>query len=667
MFPITISLILFIGLTAFAYSLFKRIAVLLSAKGQESRWDHLLSRLQKVLIFALGQKRLLVRDTPSGIMHALIFWGFCVISIRTITFFAMGYSADFTLPLMETWVGLVYNITLTLFLVLVILACLYGIYRRLIIRPARLTLSLEAVFILCVITILCLSDFLFEGVRYTAMGIADPGAFLSAPFSVLFTGLSLDALTVWGAAFYFIHILSIIGFLNYLPYGKHFHIITSLPNVFLYKTKPVGQLSTIDLTNENATTFGVGRIEQFSWKNYLDWYSCTECGRCSAQCPAHNSEKPLNPKELSITLRNALYGKTGKLVDKCRGKYNGSLDDAGFIPDETPLLGETISHDVLWSCTSCRACEEACPVCIEYVQEIVDMRRHLVLMEGSFPPELQAVFQNLERNGNPWGISFNDRAAWAADLNIPTLADNPHVEYLYFVGCAGSFDEQNKKVSRAFVKLLQKAGVSFGILGVEEKCNGDSARRLGNEYLAQMLMQENIANLNKYNVKKIITTCPHCYNTIKNEYSQFGGNFEVITHTDFLKTLITEGRLKPEKAIAQTLTVHDSCYLGRYNDVYDSPRDVLKAIPGIKLVEMTNSRDTARCCGAGGGRMWLEEKLGKRVNQMRLEDVKTTPAELVATACPFCKTMLTDAIGETKTENLNSRDIAELLLESVGE
>lgn len=658
-------MILLVALMAFSYSLYRRGTLLWVAQGRDARFDSIPARIKTVLEFAIGQKRLLFRDTKSGLMHALIFWGFCVISLRTITFFGMGFTEKFVLPGLHSAFGTFYNATLNVFLVLVSLACCYGLYRRLVLKPKRLTHSWEAVIILCVILGLCLSDVLFEGARFALGKSIESGAFLTPLIGMKLAGLTPSLLATLEGSSYFIHIFLILGFMNFLPYGKHFHIITSIPNVFLYKSKPRGQLSAIDFTNEANTQFGADRIEHFTWKNYIDWFSCTECGRCTAQCPATNSDKPLDPKELTINLRNFLYTKADKLIEVTEGKYDGPKDEAGLIPDEKPLLGDTISHDVLWACTSCRACEEACPVFIEYVQEIVDMRRNLVMMQGVFPQELQTVFQNMERNSNPWGIGFSERANWAKELGIPTLDTHPDVEYLYFVGCAGSFDEKNKRVARSLAQLLQKAGIKFGILGVEEKCNGDSARRIGNEYLAQSLIQENVATLNKYQIKKIITSCPHCFNTLKNEYPQFGGHYEVVHHSDFLSELITKKILQPVKPVAAHVTYHDSCYLGRYNDVYDAPREILKSIPGVRLSEMENSRDIGRCCGAGGGRMWMEEKLGRRVNQMRLEDAKATQANLVATACPFCKIMLSDAINETHSEGMQSQDIVEILHESV--
>ncbi len=665
MYPIAVGLILLVALTSMAYSLYRRGILLFVAQGKDTRWEKIPQRIKSVLINAIGQKRLLARDRASGVMHAMIFWGFLVISLRTITFFVMGFKEDFVLPGLGGSLGTAYHFTLNIFLLLVIWGCCVAMYRRLVLKVKRLTPSTEAIIILGVIISLCLSDFVFEGARLALGKHVPAGAFMGGVFAKLLGGLNPSTLSLVEGGSYFLHISLILGFMNFLPYGKHFHIITSIPNVFLYKTKPHGQLISMNLADENLTQFGADRIEHFSWKNYLDWFSCTECGRCTAQCPAANSDKPLNPKELTITLRNFLYEKSEKLIAKKEGKYEGTLDETSLIPDEKPLIGDTVLHDIIWACTTCRACEEACPVFIEYVQEIVDMRRNLVLVQGAFPPEVQTVFSNMERNSNPWGIGFTERANWAKDLGIPTMDQNPDVEYLYFVGCAGSFDEKNKKVAVAFAKLLQKAGVRFGILGTEEKCNGDSARRIGNEYLAQSLIQENVATFEKYKIKKIITSCPHCFNTLKNEYSQFNGHYEVLHHAEFLSELLKKGLLKPAKPLNKTVTFHDSCYLGRYNDIYDAPRQIIQAIPGTTIVEMENAKEVGRCCGAGGGRMWMEEHIGRRVNQMRLEDVKSTPANLVATACPFCKTMLNDAIKETATENMDSSDVVELLYESV--
>lgn len=667
MFPILTAGLIILALMAFTYTMVHRLLLLKVAQGSDNRMDRFGERIVSTLKYAIGQGRFLnkKRDLRSGIMHALIFWGFCVISIRTLTLFGIGFSEDFVFPLMGGILGTIYNATLNVFLVLVSIAVGYMLYRRLVSKPRRLTMSTEGTVILCIILSLCLTDFLFDAAHTAATGQGISGAFIGHALSHLFLPFSATTNLLIAGLSLFVHLFLILAFMNFLPYGKHFHIITGIPNVFFRNLKPYGALRPINLEDETATTFGVDHIEQFTPKNYLDWFTCTECGRCQDMCPAFNSDKPLSPKELTINLRNFLYAKQGKLI---QGLHNDQLprDEMGFIADEKPLLGETIAHETLWACTTCRACEEACPVFIEYVQEIVDMRRNLVLVKGEFPQELQATFVNLERNYNPWGIGSTDRGNWAKDMGVKTMEEDASVDYLYFVGCAGNFDDRNKKVTFALAKLLKQAGISFAILGKEEKCTGDPARRVGNEYLAQMLMKENIATFDKYKVKKVITSCPHCFNTIANEYGQFGGNYEVIHHTQFLMELIEKGLIKPTKEMNKKIVYHDSCYLGRYNNIYDAPREILKAIPGLELTEAELNKQQGRCCGAGGGRMWMEEKLGKRVNQMRLGDLKETGAQTAATACPFCKIMVGDAIKETKAENIDTHDIVELLAESVG-
>ncbi len=666
MFPIITAILLVGGLIAFTYSVAQRFLLFIAAKGHDNRFDQLGKRIWGVLKLAIGQERFFKREIGVGLMHATIFWGFCVISLRTITLFGMGFTEDFVLPGLGGFFGIVYNASLQVFLVLVSLAIVYALYRRICVKPSRINLSVEGVVILSVILSLMVSDILFEAAQIARLDIPSHGAFVSAFFAGPLQSLSDGTLLFIGGTSFLIHLALIVGFMNFLPYGKHFHIVTSLPNVLHRQLRPYGQLQSINLEDESNTTFGADRIEQFSWKNYLDWFTCTECGRCTSQCPAYNSDKPLNPKELTTTLRDFLYRKQDKLLDKINGKEM-ALDDFGLIPDETPLLGESnVLHETIWSCTTCRACEEACPVFIEYVGEIVDMRRNLVLMQGSFPPEVQNVFVNMERNYNPWGIGASERGSWAKEVGVKTLAEDNEVEYLYFGGCAANFDERNKKVAQNLSLILQSAGIKFGILGTEEKCTGDSARRLGNEYLAQMLMKENISTFDKYKVKKVITSCPHCFNSIKNEFPQFGGNYEVIHHTDLLKDLIDQGLVKPEKAMEKEIVYHDSCYLGRYNEIYEAPRDILKSIPGVTLKEAENSRDKGRCCGAGGGRMWIEENTGKRVNEMRLADLQETGATTAATACPFCKIMIGDAINQTgQSEKINTFDVVEILAQSL--
>lgn len=656
MCPVTMSILLPLGLALFTYTAFNRVGLLLSAQGKEKRLDRIPERIKTTIEYVFGQVRLLLRERKWGLMHAFIFWGFLVVGLRTITLFGRGFSPTFHLPLLDGPLGDIYRLIRDITELLVILGVVVLLFRRIVIKPKRLTLSIEGNAILVAIGILMITDFLIKGSEIAQTWTPhSPWSPVSLWIASIFTAArtSPEALQVWFTVNYFIHTTGILAFLNFLPYGKHFHVITSIYNVFLYKTQPLGQLSRMNLENESITAFGVEKINQFSWKQMLDMYSCTECGRCEDQCPAWATDKPLSPKKYLMAIRNHLYRNTRKVIRK---------------KDDLPaIVPEIVEPDILWSCTTCRACEEACPLFIEFVDKIVDQRRSLVLMQGAFALEAQTALRNIEKNSNPWGFGFSKRGDWAKGLGIKTLAEDRNVEYLYFVGCAGSFDERARKVSKAFVKLLQKTGVSFGILGAEEKCTGDSARRIGNEYLFQMLAKENVETFNKHRVKKIITTCPHCYNTIKNEFPQFGGNYDVAHHTELLANLVRDGKLTPKAPMhGKTATYHDSCYLGRHNKIYDSPREILKTIPNLRVEEMALSRDMGRCCGAGGGRMWMEEKIGTRINQKRLEDIqKTRSAKIVATACPFCLTMLSDAVKEKNAADMEVYDVAELLSQSI--
>lgn len=655
MYPIPVALILIVALGAFSYSMYKRYRLLALGKASNN-FNDIPARIASLFKFGIAQHRLIKKDFLPGLFHAFIFWGFCIVALQTIYSFAVGFDADFRFPFVPEalWNG--YRFVKDCIEALVVCGVLYFLYRRLVSKPARVTLSGEGVLILCFILTLMLTDFINDGVHFIHHGF--PGYWagpVSTVFGQLLLNLSPQTLEIVAAISYFLHIGIVLLFLNFLPYGKHFHVITSLPNVFLRDLKPYGALDAINLEDETATTFGVAKFSDFSWKDILDVYSCTECGRCTSQCPAWNTGKPLNPKQINIDLKNYMYSH----IDPLTGG-NAEARDKALLP----LVPEVIKPEVLWSCTTCRACEEACPVLIGFVDRIVDMRRDLVLMRGEFPEEAQGTLRNIETNGNPWGIGFDERATWAKGLNIPTLVEKNEVEVLYWVGCAGSFDDRNKKVSTALVKILQEAKVDFAILGPEETCTGDSARRIGNEYLFQTLAKQNIETMGKYKFKVVLAQCPHCFNTIKNEYPQFGGNYKVMHHTDFIAQLIEEGRVKPVKELKQTLTYHDSCYLGRYNNIYDAPRKILESIPGVEYKDAELSKETGRCCGAGGGRMWMEEHTGTRVNHKRLEDLQTTKPETIASACPFCKVMITDATKD-KQVDIQVKDVAEIFAETL--
>ena len=653
MHPIAIGTMLAAGIAFFIASMAHRLAPLWRVrKSGPARLDRPADRLIGLIPLAFGQKRLLFRDGRSGLMHAFIFWGFLVVSLGTLELFGKGLIPGFSLPLMDGLPGAIYLFTKDIFELLVLIGVAALLFRRIALRPKRLTLSLEADLILIAIALLMITDFLMGGAETATAWRADIAATPICALSgalLASSGFSSDALGAIYTASYFAHTGGILLFLNYLPYGKHFHIITAIPNVFLRRMTPAGALSKLDLEDESATTFGTGEISELGWKQMLDLMSCTECGRCMQECPATAAGKKLNPKELTIAMRDRLYARSRERSD------------------ETAIVPGVVDPEALWDCTTCRACEEACPVFIEYVDRIVEMRRNLVLMRGEMPAEAQTALRNIESNSNPWGLGYAGRGDWAKGLGIPTLAENRGVEYLFFVGCAGSYDERAKRTSRALVKCLQTAGVSFGILGAEEKCTGDSARRIGNEYLFQQLARENIATFDRYGVKKIITACPHCFNTLKNEFPQFGGRYDVFHHSEILSDLIASGKLEARKDCGhQRIAFHDSCYLGRYNGIYDAPRRALEGLVGLEIAEARLSKDRASCCGAGGGRMWMEDKSGSRINHARLAEIKNdTGAGTIAAACPFCTTMLSDAIGETGAQGMEVKDIAELVAERI--
>jgi len=457
---------------------------------------------------------------------------------------------------------------------------------------------------------------------------------------------------------WWVHIASVYIFMVYIPTSKHSHLIFAPINFFLIKGTPRGQIRMMDL--ENATSYGAGNVTELTWPNLMDGMSCIECGRCTIQCPANRTGKLLDPKRIIVEIKHSMLAHSAEI----------SAQEEGAIA-AAPLIGDPyISDEELWGCTSCYACVEACPVGNNQVDAIMEMRRNLVLVESRIPKELQLAFTNMENNSNPWGVGAHTRADWAKDLNVKTMAEDSKVDVLYWVGCAGSFDERNKTIARSFVQIMQQAKVNFAILGTEENCTGDSARRGGNEYLYQTLAMSNIETLNRYNVKKIVTACPHCYNALKNEYPQMGGNYDVVHHSDFIDNLIRDGKVEMDPAAVSKMkekraVYHDSCYLGRYNDIYEEPRDVLKKALGMDLSEASDHHKTSLCCGAGGAQMWMEEHY-ERVNVKRTNQLVDTGADTIATACPFCITMITDGVKSAHLENsVKVLDIAEIVSQSM--
>ncbi|HVP57392.1 MAG TPA: 4Fe-4S dicluster domain-containing protein [bacterium] len=629
----------------------------------ETRSEHLPKRIRGLFDFVLFQKRLF-QDLFPGLMHAFIFWGFLAFALGYAILFLQAhdyYGAIFGW-LFGGRLALAYNAFIDFFAVLVILGVVVGMIRRYIWRPERLEVNFDAGFVLMLIFSIMATNLLGEGalVRLGEMGRdglpTARAAFVGRHVAGLFSSMNATSLTHFYIAVWWIHISIVLGFLVYLPHSKHFHIVLGPVNVLLRNLGPYGALTKLNI--EGAETFGAAKPYDLKWKSLLDLLACAECGRCQDHCPAHATEKPLSPKKLILDLKDQFLEYPVPALPEA-GSSNGK--EAAAAPAEPAgyELAREIGEDAIWSCTTCRACEEHCPVFIEHVEKIVEMRRNLVLMASRFPQEVTALFKNLETNYNPWPLGFATRADWAKDLALKVAKKGDKIDVLVWTGCAGAFDDRNKKVVRSLVGVLRRAGIEPYFLGTSEKCCGDPARRSGNEYLYQTLAEENVALLNGISFKTLVTTCPHCYNTILNEYPQFGGDYVVEHYTTYLKRLLDEGRLtaKPEAAEA---TYHDSCYLGRYSGIYDAPREVLRAC-GVGVKEAKRSGAEGFCCGAGGARMWMEESLGTRINHSRLEQLRATGASRIYTACPYCLTMLSDAVKEKEASGIEVADICELV------
>ncbi|HXJ78646.1 MAG TPA: (Fe-S)-binding protein [Candidatus Methylomirabilis sp.] len=649
----------FYALLAVALALFARrmsFLVRLALEGKPAvRWDHVLTRIRHVIVFVLGQARLIAGDFWPGLMHATIFWGFVILTLGTIEFFGKGVVESFTLPFLSNTPA--YLVLEDMFSVLVIAALAYAAFRRLVTKPRRLTLSPEGLVILLLIFGLMVTDLTADAGRILLdPAPSDHWQFAGSAIARALAGLPHTAVTVIFHVSWWMHATLLLAFLVWLPYSKHLHVLLAPFNVFFAPLTPKGRARTMDL--ENAETFGVGTMTELTWKDLFDLYNCTECGRCTSRCPANMSGKQLDPKMLILNLQEHLLENAPMRV--AAGETGSSASGSS----EHPLVGGVITDNVLWACTMCRWCVDACPVFIEHVPKILDMRRWLVLTESRFPAELQPAFRNLETNGNPWQMSWQTRTAWAEDLGVRLMSDVNEAEYLYWVGCYGSFDERNKKVARAFVKLLQAAQVDFAILGNEEKCTGEPARRLGHEYLYQTLAQENVETLKRYRFQTIVTACPHCFNTIRNEYPDFDGRFRVIHHSQLLDELVRDGRLRVTQDRVERITYHDACNLGRYNGVYDEPRRLLASTTRTELAEMRLNRQKGFCCGGGGGRVWMEEQEGRRVNQLRVEQAMEVKPDILASACPFCLTMFEDGVkAKEVADTIKTRDIAEILVD----
>lgn len=653
-------------------------------------------------------QRRVVREKGPGIMHLAIFWGmlFCILAT---TFVAL--QADFGLQILY---GDFYLYFISLAVDLAGFVCIIGVVIALVRRLGKFNKNLENepadVLMLVLLLVILVTGFVTEGLRI--VGTNDPWAYWSPigyVFSLMFENLDEGALSLAHQITWWAHMGLAFAFLATFTYTKMVHALFIPGNAYFRSLEAKGTLEPVDFEDEDLETMGVRCLEEFTWKDIYDTQACIRCGRCQANCPASLSEKELSPKNLIQNMR-ASSEKRGSILlntvsqeeldelkeweetQTASDKLNESSleektkEDKSPSEDERkkyaqikkrakkpvrteeqeemldqPVVGEVISEDALWQCTTCRSCAEQCPARIDQPEKILKLRTYQVSMESAFPSEAQQAFRNMETNGNPWGIGWQKRADWAKDLDVPTLEENPDAEYVYWPGCSGAFDARSRKVATAFVSLLKEAGVNFAIIGNAEKCCGDSARRLGNEYVYYLLASENIETLNSYGVKKIVTQCPHCMHALSVDYPQMGGNYEVIHHSQLLADLVSQGKLRPSKCDFDTVTYHDSCYLGRYHDIFEQPRDVLKST-GAQIVEMNRNHSRSFCCGAGGGHMWLEEKEGSRINNMRAQQALDTKAEALVTACPFCLTMLSDGIA-AQDKQIPVKDMAEILLD----
>ena len=664
--PGFVFLALAVGISFFVFARAMWLKVIKPIRNGSSfyRFDRLPERVWLFLVYVVGQRK--VFDNPySGILHALIFWGFIIWQPFTLNLVLEGFSDAVALhtllgPVWEAWTLVVEMATAG-----ILVGVGMALYRRLIWRPANLHTGFDAYLILGLIAGLMLTYYFSAAFMYVAEGAEDVWY---APISVALsswitsTGITHDtAVNVFGGL-WLMHVAILLAFLMYIPYSKHLHLVAAPFNIFFQNLEARGTLQPIkDI--EQQDHFGAGRLEDLSWKQILDYDACTECGRCTDNCPAYATDKPLSPRDLILDLKAYAHGEP-PLHE--REVLHGRAEFEELRPD-TPLVPGIIHPETLWSCVTCGACMEACPVFIEHVPTIVDLRRHLVMERSEIPESAEAALVSLERRNHPWRGTQNNRSDWMEGLGLNEFTSGEDIEYLYWVGCSGVLEDRNRRITFSVVKILKAAGVNFGVLGPLESCNGDPARRLGNEYLYQIMAQQNIELFNTRNVKKIITQCPHCFNTFKNEYPQFDGNYEVIHHSELISDLIKQGKLKLTKDFSDAvITYHDSCYLGRHNGVYDAPREIVNALPGATVVEMSRNRNKSFCCGAGGGHMWMDEKTTKRINWTRTEMALEAKASVVATACPFCVIMFEDGIrGRNAEETLQARDLAELVAEAI--
>jgi Fe-S oxidoreductase len=633
-----------VAIAIFVYGTVQRVRMW-RAGGPEDRVDRIPERVKLVAKHALGQARTLSQAYP-GVMHATMFWGFLALFMGTVL---ATIDYDITLPLfgyklLKGDFYLFYETVLDLFGLFFVIGLGMAVYRRFVVRPPRIDPTARFARVLTLLFLINLTGFFMEAARLAvvkpAWGPWSPVGYALGQ-GMLAVGLGEGALRGFHFGIWLFHAVVSLVFIAVVPYSYFVHLVTTPLNIFFSKLGPRGEIPAI-ANIEEAETLGISKLEEFSWKRRLDFDACLECGRCQAACPAYMAGTALSPKRIIVKLKRHMHG---------------------ALPG--PIHGELIKPEELWACTTCMACVQECPAFIDIVDTIIDLRRYLTLSEGALPSTAPQSLQNIQRAGNPWGLPAAERLQWAEGLDVPLMEAGKEVEYLYWVGCSASYDKRNQAIARSVVKILTAAGVSFGVMP-EERCHGEVARRLGEEYLYQTVQQENVEAINQYRFKKVVTHCPHCFNTLKNEFPQFGGTYEVVHHSVVINELIASGRLKPRKPLDATIAFHDSCYLGRYNGIMEAPREVARAVPGLRLVELPRNRERGLCCGGGGGHMWMEVPSEKRVNIIRTEEILEIKPDVVGTACPFCLAMV-DLGRKVKgaEETLQVKDVSELVAESL--
>ncbi|MFJ9204876.1 heterodisulfide reductase-related iron-sulfur binding cluster [Bacillus velezensis] len=687
-----VNALLFSAVTAYAVYLFVyliRTRIAYIKLGQREEFDkRLKERLQKIWVNVFGQKKLL-KDKKSGIIHVLFFYGFILVQFGAIDFILKGLLPDRHLPFGPLYPAFTFFQEIVTFLILI--AVVWAFYRRYIEKLVRLKRGFKAGLVLLFIGGLMVTVLLGNAMNLLwhdhSLSWTEP---IASSIAFVLGGLSAPAAAAVFYVSWWLHLFFLLSFLVYVPQSKHAHLIAGPANVFLSRLDSKGKLEKIDFTDETKESYGVGKIEDFRRSQLVDLYACVECGRCTNMCPASGTGKMLSPMDLILKLRDHLTEKGAAVTSKspwvpapvfqhtkanqlaAASSGGGSREAAAAIDYNPSLIGEVITEEEIWACTTCRNCEDQCPVMNEHVDKIIDLRRYLVLTEGKMDSDAQRAMTSIERQGNPWGLNRKERENWReqADTEIPTVKEmkkqDKEFDYLFWVGSMGSYDNRSQKIAVSFAKLLNEAGVSFAILGNKEKNSGDTPRRLGNEFLFQELAEHNIGEFEKHGIKKIVTIDPHVYNMFKNEYPDFGFRAEVYHHTELLAELVSQGKLKPLHPVNETITFHDSCYLGRYNEVYEPPRAILKAIPGVQLKEMERSRENGMCCGAGGGLMWMEEETGARINTARTEQALSVSPTVISSGCPYCLTMLGDGTKAKEAEDaIGTYDVSELLAMSV--